>query len=260
MLESLRLLVPVLIILGQLTIVTAAAIPLIVKLGVALKALSAFLLANPFSAAAIGLLALAAAMGSARRESEKLADHQIGLRKALRDADEAVDERLIKLRALVQETKKQITNDEDYSKNINILKGISEKYFGHLEEGKTTIIELEKATRSYANSIIILAKVKAAEEEMIDLSKEQLKLEREAAPIRKKRNQQFEDIMNMTNRFTRIRKGMEMVVGTSIVPLGNKDLEKLIKIDEKIKHTKGNIKTLADFIKRLKKQILIYLV
>ena len=243
---------PVLIILGQLTIVTAAAIPLFVKLGVAMKATVALFAAQPWLIAVVGIGAFTAALMNASSEAKRLRDNEIGLRNALKNADEQVDERLIKLNTLVKETKKQIKADEDYSKNLNVLKAVSPEYFGHLKKGKDILNELNTATKKYTTSLIILAKVKAAEEEMLKLSKQQLKLERESQPIRDKRRKDLIDILNTTNTFTRVRKTMEQVVGTGIVPLGDGDAAKLSKYNKEIKHTKENIKTLADFIAKTK--------
>ena len=246
---------PVLIILGQLTIVTAAAIPLIVKLGVALKALNAYLLANPYTAAAIALLALAAAMGSARRESEKLADHQIGVRNAMQMANQSSDERIVKINQLARETIKLIKAGEDYSKNLNVLKGLDEKHFGHLKEGKDIIRDITIATKKYTNSIIILAKVKAAEEEMLRWSKEELKIERELAKLEDKRQKRSDEYMQTQNSIARNIKIIFDAQMQHLTPrLYDNEVKDLVKYSDQLEHTKGNIKSLSNFITKVKNQ------
>ena len=244
---------PVLLILGQLTIVLSAMIPVLAKTGKGWKKLTTFMKANPWILVATAVALVTTALISAHKQSKRLADTQIGVRNAIASANESVVEQKLSINGLVKEFNKENATLEDKEKVLKRLQLIAPEYYGHLTAAKITTRELNTATKKYIDTLLLKAKVQAAEQEIIRLSKEELKLQKLKGEAAKSQEKTYQNLSTSTHANTTAGVYWNAIISTQI-GLHSNAAKKTQGYNKELAHTKENISSLATFIDKIKKE------
>lgn len=168
---------PVLVVFGTLM----ASIPNIVNgfkaIRVAVLAMNTAFLANPITAVVAVLAALTAGFVLAESRLKPLVNAQKELNETTQKATQSVTAEIAETRRLVAIAQNKKLSDEERTRALNQLIQKSSEHFGKLTLETIGTDKAKKATDAYTNSLIQNARVKAAQDKLVEIQKRKIDLE-----------------------------------------------------------------------------------
>lgn len=163
---------PLLVTIGYMaTNVIPGLIIAFAKAKAAFTALSVVMAANPLGALAIAVAAVAAGFLLFKDNTEKAVQAQSSLRSITAQAAKSVAKEKAELERLLFVARDENVSKEQRVKAIKELNKISPKYLGFLNTENINTAKAKEAVEEYTKALIENAKVKAAEEKLIDVQK-----------------------------------------------------------------------------------------
>lgn len=168
---------PVLVVFGTLM----ASVPNIVNgfkaIRVAVLAMNTAFLANPITAVVAVLAALTAGFVLAESRLKPLVNAQKELNETTQKATQSVTAEIAETRRLVAIAQNKKLSDEERTRALNQLIQKSSEHFGKLTLETIGTDKAKKATDAYTNSLIQNARVKAAQDKLVEIQKRKIDLE-----------------------------------------------------------------------------------
>lgn len=137
------------------------------------------------------LLALTAAVGAAiliwkefSRRVELANAAQNAVKKVSDEAAAAVVTETGKVKTLIGIIKEETTSKEAKARAVRQLKEINPEYFGQLDEENIKISDLDKGYQNLTKSVLLRAKLAAANDQITDIARRELAIQREITKIR----------------------------------------------------------------------------
>lgn len=166
---------PVLLVVGKMSSGVGALIPKVANLAGAFKGLYAFLLANPWVAAATAILAVGVAIAKVIIQANELTAAEKALKNVRIAGEQAVVKERVELDKLMRIAKSETASKEQRKKAIDKINEIMPDYLGNIDEETIKTGEAETAINQYIKTLEHKARMEAAQEMLVELEKERIK-------------------------------------------------------------------------------------
>lgn len=158
-----------------------ALIPTMVTGFVAVKtafaSLTAVMLANPFTAIATALAAVLSVVLIANSRFSQLTDATEEFNKVTANATESVAKQKVQLEQYLKIAQNEKLSLEERQKALDKVKKMSAEYFGNLKIEEINTDKARVAVDNYSESLLRNAKIKAAEDKLVEVEKQMLDLD-----------------------------------------------------------------------------------
>jgi len=143
----------------------------------AMKALWVVAVANPWVALAVVIIAVAAALALFAGKASAAERVQKSLNDVNDKAQQSIASEKVQLESLMAIATDETKSKDERAKAIKRLNDLSPKYLGDLKLETINTDQAKKATNEYIQSLLVKAKVMAAEERLVEIEKELLALQ-----------------------------------------------------------------------------------
>lgn len=124
----------------------------------------------------VGIGAAIAAFQHFSREADRAKAAQVALNEVNKDAAKMIAAEKVEAESLINVIKSETASKEDKRKALERLNAISSEYFGGLNIEKSTVAEITAAYDGYIEQLLRAARVRAAQDKLIELEKQRIEL------------------------------------------------------------------------------------
>jgi hypothetical protein len=163
--------------IGPVLLIVGKAILIYGQFKIAIAAVNAFMLANPFVAVAAGIAVLVAGIYNLVKAFTFQVDVQKELKDLNHDAQKSVASDLVNIDLLTGAIKSETTSLEDKKKALNELKSTYPGYYDQIDEATFSSDMLKQSTDRLKESLINVAKVTAYKDKLTEIQRKIIDLE-----------------------------------------------------------------------------------
>lgn len=168
---------PLLGVIGSILVAAPGLIKSFQMIKLAVIDMNKAFLANPITAAIAAITALAGAYLLANSRLTPLVDAQKEYNDVIKKATKSVTKEVAETRSLIKVAQDKTVADDQRKKALEKLISKSEEHFGSLTLETINTDNARKATENYTKALLQNARVKAAEEKLVEIQKRRIDLE-----------------------------------------------------------------------------------